>query len=530
MLLILGGLLLTVAAVVFTVVSWGWLGIGGRAVVLAGFTALVMVAPVVLMRRGLTATAETVAGFAVALLLLDGYAARQAGFLGADALDASHYTAGVLGGTALILVAYARVTRLTGSGPRSGVAYARVTRLTGSGPRSGVAYARVTRLRGPGPVAVVLAQPVLTLLAGSLPGTWLVAALVATAALDAALVRHVRGAVRVTAALAGSGVAALALLGGTTYALGAPSVGQALVRVGPLVALALLGGFVIWLLARQGDVEGETWAAVVTAGTALTLIAVVAAPAQAALAGPGAGWRSLAYLVPALAVVLAATWLPWRRVRLAGMATGGLVALLVTLTLLPRLVVTLGSPLPWLDVFWTGTWGGPQWQPFATASPADVVVLGTVAAALLVAAVWGAGGRPVMEVLPGTAGRAVPRGESESESEGKGEGEGEGEGEGKGKSEARARAKARVRAGASGRCGWRRAGRWWSGRSWSPSRPRPSRCPTRPWWRSRWRWPSRWRSPPRWAGRRGGPGRARSSPGRPRRGRRRTRSAASRRR
>ncbi|MFD2348285.1 SCO7613 C-terminal domain-containing membrane protein [Nonomuraea ferruginea] len=293
------------------------------------------------------------------------------------------------------------------------------------------------------------------------------------------------------------------------------------------MALALLGGFVIWLLARQGDVEGETWAAVVTAGTALTLIAVVAAPAQAALAGPGAGWRSLAYLVPALAVVLAATWLPWRRVRLAGMATGGLVALLVTLTLLPRLVVTLGSPLPWLDVFWTGTWGGPQWQPFATASPADVVVLGTVAAALLVAAVWGAGGRPVMEVLPGTAGRAVPRGESESESESEGKGEGEGEGKGKSESEGKGEGEGKG-GGASGRCGWRRAGRWWSGRSWSPSRPRPSRCPTRPWWRSRWRWPSRWRSPPRWAGRRGGPGRARSSPGRPRRGRRRTRSAASR--
>ncbi|MFC5813544.1 SCO7613 C-terminal domain-containing membrane protein [Nonomuraea harbinensis] len=352
-LLILGGLLLTVAAVVFTVVSWGWLGIGGRAAVLAAFTALVMFAPVVLIRRGLTATAETVAGFAVALLLLDGYAARQAGFLGAGALDALHYTAGVLGVTALILVA----------------------------------YARVTRLRGPGPVAVMLAQPVLALLTGTLPGTWLVAALVATAALDAALVRHSQGAVRVTAALAGGGVAALALLGGTPYALGAPSVGEALVRVAPLVALALLGGFATWLLARQGKVEGETWAAVVAAGTAFTLIAVVAAPAQAALAGPGAGWRSLAYLVPALAVVLAATWLPWRRVRLAGMTTGWLVALLVTLTLLPRLVVTLGSPLPWLDVFWTGTWGGPQWQPFATVSPADVVVLGTVAAALLVTAV-----------------------------------------------------------------------------------------------------------------------------------------------
>jgi hypothetical protein len=384
-LLILGGLLLTVAAVVFTVVSWGRLGMGGRAAVLAAFTALVMLAPVVLSRRRLTATAETVAGFAVALLLLDGYAARQVGFLGVDALDVPHYTAGVLGLTALILVA----------------------------------YARVTRLRGPAPVAVVLAQPVLPLLAGELSTTWLVAMLVATAALDVALVRYGRGAVRVTAALAGSGIAALALLGGAPYALGSASVGQAVARSAPLIALALLGGFVTWLLVRPGKAEGETWAAGVTVGTALTLIAVPAAPAQAALDGSGTGWLPLAYLVPALAVVLAAAWLPWRKVRLAGMTTGGLVALLTTLTLLPRLVSTLAAPFAWLDVLRTGTWDGRRWLPFEMVSPADVVVLGVAAAGLLAAAAGGirgwsrkadvshTGGRPMKAAVDGAGGWPV---------------------------------------------------------------------------------------------------------------------------
>ncbi|MDX3105393.1 SCO7613 C-terminal domain-containing membrane protein, partial [Nonomuraea angiospora] len=374
-LLILGGLLLTVAAVVFTVVSWGQMSMAGRAAVLAAFTALVMLAPVVLIRRRLTATAETVAGLAVVLLLLDGYAARRVGFLGLDALDALHYTAGVFGLTALILVA----------------------------------YARGTRLRGPAPVAVVLAQPVLPLLTGDLPETWLVAMLVATAALDVPLVRYGRGAVRVTAAVAGSGVATLALLVGAADALESSSVGQALVRSAPLVALALLGGFVTWLLARPGKAQGEIWAAVVTVGTALTLIAVPAALAQPVLDVPGTDWRPLAYLVPALAVVLAAAWLPWRRVRLAGMATGGMVALLTTLVVLPRVVATLVAPLAWLDVLWTGTWNGRQWPPFEMVTPVDVAVLGTVAAGLLTVAVKAAGGWPLKAVAErGTGGWPAP--------------------------------------------------------------------------------------------------------------------------
>ncbi|GGO81461.1 SCO7613 C-terminal domain-containing membrane protein [Nonomuraea cavernae] len=348
LLLILGGLLLTVAAVVFTVVSWGLLGIGGRAAVLAGFTALAMLAPVVLVRRGLTATAETVAGFAVALLLLDGYAARRVGLLGVDAVEPLDYAAGVCGVIALLLMT----------------------------------YARVVPLRGPAPVAVVFAQPVLPLLVGDASATWLVAALVATAALDVPLVRRGRTGVRTTAALCGSAVATLALLGGVPYALSADSPGQALGRSAPLIALVLLGAWVARSLAGAGKRDGETWASLVTVGTTLALIAVLAAPGQSA---SSPDWIRLAYLIPALAVALAATWLPWRKVRSAALATGGTVALLTALTLLPRLVVTLVTPLAWLDTLWTGTWAGEPWLGEVT-SPADVVVLGALAAGLLLAA------------------------------------------------------------------------------------------------------------------------------------------------
>ncbi|NUW45003.1 SCO7613 C-terminal domain-containing membrane protein [Nonomuraea rhodomycinica] len=147
-----------------------------------------------------------------------------------------------------------------------------------------------------------------------------------------------------------------------------------------------------------------------------------AALAQPALNGPGADWRPLAYLVPALAVVLAATWLPWRKVRLTGMTTGGLVALLTTLTLLSRLVVTLAAPLAWLDVLWTGTWNGPRWRPFETATPADVVALGAMTAGLLVAAMRAAGGRATKAAasgtpVPGTPVRGTPTSSGSTPSE-----------------------------------------------------------------------------------------------------------------
>lgn len=51
-LLLLGGILLTVAAMVFTLVSWGHLGITGRSLVLGAVTLAVLGAPVALLRRG----------------------------------------------------------------------------------------------------------------------------------------------------------------------------------------------------------------------------------------------------------------------------------------------------------------------------------------------------------------------------------------------------------------------------------------------------------------------------------------------
>ncbi|GAA3020635.1 SCO7613 C-terminal domain-containing membrane protein [Streptosporangium longisporum] len=152
LLLGLGGLLLVVAAVVFTVVSWGSMGIGGRAAVLAGVTGLAFAAPVPLVRRGLVTTAETMAMFGVALLFLDGYAARHTGLAGADDLTGPHYAALLFTLVALAVVG----------------------------------YSRLLPLRLPLPVAVVVAQFPLSFLAFDESASWITAALAATAAADAA--------------------------------------------------------------------------------------------------------------------------------------------------------------------------------------------------------------------------------------------------------------------------------------------------------------------------------------------------------
>lgn len=85
-LLTLGGLLLTVAAVAFTLVSWGSMGIGGRAAVLALVTVAALAAPALLLRRKLAATAEALAALALVLTLLDAYAIHAVATPDADGL------------------------------------------------------------------------------------------------------------------------------------------------------------------------------------------------------------------------------------------------------------------------------------------------------------------------------------------------------------------------------------------------------------------------------------------------------------
>jgi len=96
LLLGLGVLLLAVAAVIFTVVTWGRLGIGGRAAVLAAATALTAATSRLSLRRGLGATAEATAVLTVGLLLLDAYAVRRVGLAGLDQVSPNGYWASAL--------------------------------------------------------------------------------------------------------------------------------------------------------------------------------------------------------------------------------------------------------------------------------------------------------------------------------------------------------------------------------------------------------------------------------------------------
>ncbi len=107
LLLALGVLLLAVAAVIFLVVSWGVLGVGGRAAVMTAFTAIAAAGATVAARRGLSATGEAVATLTVGLGLLDAYGARSAGLADLDATAAPAYWAGALALVALAAGAWA---------------------------------------------------------------------------------------------------------------------------------------------------------------------------------------------------------------------------------------------------------------------------------------------------------------------------------------------------------------------------------------------------------------------------------------
>jgi hypothetical protein len=91
LLLGLGALLLAVAATVFAAVTYDRLGAGGRAAVLVALTGVALGVVPVLLRRGLTASAETATGVALVLAALDAYGLRTLGV--GDDLEASTYTA-----------------------------------------------------------------------------------------------------------------------------------------------------------------------------------------------------------------------------------------------------------------------------------------------------------------------------------------------------------------------------------------------------------------------------------------------------
>jgi hypothetical protein len=136
-LLTLGGVLLAIAAVVVTGLFFTAAPIGGRAVILAVATLVALTMPLVLARRTLTATAETLAGFGLLAVFLDGYAAYRTDQFGLADLSLTLFSSVLCGLVAAVAAAY---------------------RLA-------------SHLRAPQYAALLAVQPVLPLLAGYLGAT-----------------------------------------------------------------------------------------------------------------------------------------------------------------------------------------------------------------------------------------------------------------------------------------------------------------------------------------------------------------------
>jgi hypothetical protein len=248
-LFLLGGLLLAVAAIVFTAVAWSQFGVVGRAAILAGFTVAALAAPLGALRRGLAATAETFAAVGLLLVLLDGYAAWYVNLFGVADYSALGYAGAVCAVTAAVAAGYEHVTGLVG-------------------PRF---------------VALIVAQPVLPLLAAPFhpnASGWAFT-LAGVAVLDLAVIHLRRSALSplgVTAYLLGGLAVGAAGLAAFDAVLVARSTGSVAVAALALVtpALVLVAAAV---LARQAVAQS------VAGGLLVVAVAIAATRFAAAVAG-----------------------------------------------------------------------------------------------------------------------------------------------------------------------------------------------------------------------------------------------------
>ncbi|MDI3343468.1 hypothetical protein QKW45_07000 [Streptomyces sp. AJ-1] len=341
-LLILGGLLLAVAAIAFTLFSWGELGIAGRSVVLAGVTAGALGAPVLLLRRGLGATAESVGAVALLLTVLDAYALHAAVLPEADGAGYAAFASGVL---AAGWAAY------------------------------GVG---VGRLRLPLPAAVVAGQFPLVLGAWAAGGSALVIgwALLVTAA----------GSVVVAARVPVLAVRATAWSGaGVTWAGGLLiGLGESVSASGPLDAAA--PG--VLLLGAAGVALRAVWRApqemAVTGGVVAGLAAVAGVGGVLRTEVPWS-WAVVVYLVcgAALAPVARIAVVP-RPVRGGVLGAAAGVTGVAVLAVLPSAAATLLGPAAVLTGLWAGAPDGTRELAAGAGAWPDAL---SVPVVLLVAAV-----------------------------------------------------------------------------------------------------------------------------------------------
>ncbi|GGU61262.1 hypothetical protein FHX79_11868 [Streptomyces cavourensis] len=345
-LLTLGGLLLTVAAVAFTLVSWGSMGIGGRAAVLALVTVAALAAPALLLRRKLAATAEALAALALVLTLLDAYAIHAVATPDADGLTFTAIASAVL---AALWAAY------------------------------GLALGK---LHLPLPAAVFFAQWPLLLGAWAAGAPALVVgwALLATAVVDGAIALRGKGlGVRVTAGIG------LVVMGSAALLTG---LGESLTAGSPLGAvlpgLLLLTAAVAALAGAWRAPSGYAQLGGAVAG--LAAVAAVGGVLRAAV--PGA-WHVPVYLLcgPALLSVVRAR-LPRTAGRGVLLASGAVVAGALVWAL-PGVAAVLLGPVQLVAEVWAGAPDGFRgalgeamaWSELAAAPLVLAVVAGGLGAA-----------------------------------------------------------------------------------------------------------------------------------------------------
>ncbi|MCT4356763.1 DUF2339 domain-containing protein [Streptomyces sp. Je 1-79] len=332
-LLTLGGVLLTIAALAFTLVSWGSMGIGGRAAVLAVVTSAALTVPAVLLRRGLGSTAEAVAALGLVLMVLDAYALRRVALPEAD-------------GAAFTAVASAV--------------------LAGAWTAYGAALGR---LRTPLPVAVVTAQlplplGVLALDGGPLALAW---AALATAVGDLAVVLLAKpAAVRMTAALGAGALGGWALLTG-----GGLSLSSALPAGALLLACAAVALCVAWRAARAAV------AASVVAG-----LAVVSAAGGALRPVLPGDWEVPGYVLCAVALAAALRSAAPRAVRTGLAGAGAGVLALGVMWALPPVAAGLLAPVARTTPVWSGAHGDPVLAGYPSTAPVVLIVAAIAVAAL----------------------------------------------------------------------------------------------------------------------------------------------------
>ncbi|MFJ1555893.1 SCO7613 C-terminal domain-containing membrane protein [Streptomyces mirabilis] len=368
-LLVLGGTLLTIAAIAFTLVSWGRMGIAGRALVLGAVTLAALGSPVLLLRHRLRSTAEAVAGLGFALTVLDVYALHEVALPDTNGLGYAAIASALL---AALWTAY-------------GLALGGTRRPAGEA----AAPARLT-LRLPLPTALAAAQlPLILWAAVTSSAPVMTGALLVTAALDTAVALRVpvRSVCLVAAVgaygLGGWGSLAAGWLSWTATGPSAVARAAALLLFAAAIALAAA-----W---RLPDTNVATWVA--SAGGLLAVAALGGVP-RSSLPGE---WTVPGYLVCAVAVLAAVrTRLPEPMRRGLALAAASVQAVAVVWAMPPVAVALLG-PVARVERVWTGapstareavTTVGVPWPPYAATAPLVLVVVATVLAVAVRGTEW----------------------------------------------------------------------------------------------------------------------------------------------